>query len=161
MSDDNLEVDDLVKALKQNKDNAKKVIMMPTSLKKEEAEKFVIDTSANLINKAMSVMDELQARVTQSAGMEEILAYAELMKAATAAAETLSKIVKTDKDNATKLEIKNMDVKAKLIEAEGGGNTTYRMKREDLMAMIEEAQEKNKSSGTKKLASSETIDVQP
>lgn len=139
------EVDDLVAALRKNKKDAKKAIAMPSSLSKEQMEQFILDTSASLVTKGVALMDELQIRVSTAGSPEEIAAFAELHRATTSSLETLTKLLKTDKDNATRIAVKKMDVEVKKMEIEGntgsGDGNGMLMTREGIMKLINKATE--------------------
>lgn len=117
-TDDGLNVDGLVEALKKNKTEQKNVLGMPASLEKDKAERFILDTASQLINKGMSSLDDIQARVATGTS-DEITAFSELHRAITTSLESLNKLIKTDKDNATRIKVAQLTLEAKKLELDG------------------------------------------
>lgn len=118
-----------------------------------------MDNSGALIKNGVQTVLQLQQRILQG-GSDEIIAYAEVMKAVVSSIETLNKIVSTDKNIKNKTELKKLDIETKL-RIEGGNVTTPKgitMTPEDLMDVIRKAQ--NQELPVDKAKKAEIIDLQ-
>lgn len=139
-NDDELSVDGLVEALKKNKTDQKTVLGMPASLEKDKVEKFIIDTAAQLISKGMSSLDDIHARMATGSA-DEIAAFSELHRAVSTSVESLNRLIKTDKDNATKIKVAQLAVEAKKLELDGprAGAGGLVLSREAAMKLLDDA----------------------
>lgn len=157
---DEFNVDELVSELKKVKKDGNRRIATADTLKKDEAEKFILDNAAGIVRTAMETLSEVQQRVASGGSAEEIESFAKLMTATTSALDTLGRLVKTDKDNETKVVTSKINAEARQLELQkkegndADSGQTVKINREDLYRIVRDA-------ATKKLPDkgSEPIDV--
>jgi len=116
MADDNTintAVNQLVDQLQNNTMNLKKKEDSELPLDQENLEKFLLQYSGKLIKGSVEFVDDLKAYVQSAPSPEDITAMASLVSSSAAAIETLNKILIANKNNATKVNIKTMDIESK------------------------------------------------
>ena len=110
-------------------------------LTNDNLSEFIYDKSQKLINLCMDTLENTRTNLTTTLDAEEIEAFAGLIKATTAAIDTLNDInIEKQKIKAAK-KIKKLDIAAKKQLNETGGKTTNNILiagREDIMKMIAE-----------------------
>lgn len=82
-------------------------------LEKEKVEDFVIQQSARLIKETNELILSMKDYIAHSPESKEILALSELIKASTAAIDTLNKINLSEKKNEMARQIKLLDIESK------------------------------------------------
>jgi vacuolar-type H+-ATPase catalytic subunit A/Vma1 len=148
ISTTDVEVNSLLDQLKNNTKLTKQVIKEINPLKKEEAEKFVIEKAAELVEQTLETLREIKSDMTCSSPVdpELISAFASLTTATTSALEALNKLIVTDKKSATILESKRLEVESKKKELEEQSKNRILLTREELVKKLIEnvVQEKAK-----------------
>ena len=142
MSDDlNSAVNDIITQLKGNKTAvpaAEDEILDPDKL-----EEFLIKKSSKLINKSLTIVDNVNDYISSAPENRDVTAMAELIKASSSAIETLNKLHTAKERNETQTEVKKMDVEAKERMNITDNQTKVLMSREDIMnALIDKVDEK-------------------
>ena len=118
MSDnDNIDeqVSTLIDQLKDNNKITKKVTQHREEfdLSKEDVEQFIINNSGKLISESLDIIQQVKDYVAAGPESRDMLAYAELVKASSAAIESLNKLVIQDKKSETIVKSKTMDIEAR------------------------------------------------
>jgi len=95
------------------------------SLTDENVGDFVLKKSEELVNQSIETVKELQTLVVGTLDVKTMLAYAELLKAATGAIDTLNSLNIEKKKQAAAKELKQMDIdsRQKAIETKKPNNT--------------------------------------
>jgi hypothetical protein len=138
MSQDIPEVENILSQLKSLPSAKKQVEQLP-SLTPEQLEQFVIDKTADLVNKSMEILDEYRDFLTATPGEESAAAMAELINASNGAIETLSKIAVSNKKVNTSIKLKDMDIQARKEIAKDDNATRLLMSRQDIMKLLKDA----------------------
>lgn len=138
MSQDIPEVENILSQLK-NLPSTKKQIEQTPNLTPEQLEQFVIDKTADLVNKSMEILDEYRDFLTATPGEESAAAMAELINASNGAIETLSKIAVSNKKVNTSIKLKDMDIQARKEIAKDDNATRLMMSRQDIMKLLKDA----------------------
>jgi hypothetical protein len=102
----------------------------------ENLEKFVLDKSATLVTQSMDAVDNLKDYIQAGASDREILAFAEVVKASSAALESLNKLLQSKEKIKTSKELKEMDIKARKEMNTVDNQTRLLLSREDLMKQL-------------------------
>ena len=102
----------------------------------ENLEKFVLDKSATLVTQSMDAVDNLKDYIQAGASDREILAFAEVVKASSAALESLNKLLQSKEKIKTSVELKEMDIKARKEMNTQDNQTRLMLSREDLMKQL-------------------------
>lgn len=102
----------------------------------ENLEKFVLDKSATLVTQSMDAVDNLKDYIQAGASDREILAFAEVVKASSAALESLNKLLQSKEKIKTSKELKEMDIKARKEMNTMDNQTRLLLSREDLMKQL-------------------------
>lgn len=107
-----------------------------TELDAENLEKFVLDNSATLVTQSMEAVENLKDYIQAGASDREILAFAEVVKASSAALESLNKLLQSKEKIKTSVELKEMDIKARKEMNTQDNQTRLLLSREDLMKQL-------------------------
>lgn len=105
-------VNDILAQLKQ----ATNIISRPVSteeeaaLTKDQLEEFIIKNTGKLVTQSISLVDTVKEVVETSATPNDVSALAELIKAASAAVDSLNRVYISDERNKTQVKTKQMDV---------------------------------------------------
>lgn len=140
--DENLDnaVDDILAQLQQTT----QIISRPVAsdekpLTKEELEEFAIKHAGQLVTKSLALVDTVQDIVTTSATPNDVNALAELIKAASAAVDSLNKVYISSERNKTQILTKQMDVESRKELNLIDNQTKLLLSREEIMkALIDE-----------------------
>jgi len=126
----------LIDQLKDNNHAMEKVRQERDPLKKEDLEKFVIETGGDLVRDALDMVATVKDYVISAPNSDDVEALAGLINATSAAIETLSKINIQDKKTEASVKLKTMDIQAKkeLVQAEG--ETKLLATREEVMKLL-------------------------
>jgi len=111
--EDNLDfaVNDIISQLKHTTSLSR---VEPTEdLSKEKLEEFIIKNSGKLITKTLGIVDDVQAYISSAPDSKDVIALAELLKAASASMEALNKVYTSIEKNKTTKEVKQMDINSK------------------------------------------------
>jgi len=108
-------------------------------LDKEQVEDFVIQQSSKLIRETNDLILSMKDYIAHSPESKEILALSELIKASTAAIDTLNKINLSEKKNKVAKEMKIMDIESKkeLKTTENQNRVTFT--REEILKKLMES----------------------
>lgn len=137
MNQDIPEVDNILNQLK-SLPTSRPVVQTSDSLPPEQLEQFVIDKTAELVNKSMEILDEYRDFLTATPGEESAIAMANIINASTGAIEALNKIAINNKKITNAVKIKTMEIEARKEIAKDDNTTKLLMSRQDLMKMIKE-----------------------
>jgi len=107
-----------------------------TELTPENLEKFVLDKSATLVTQSMDAVDNLKDYIQAGASDKEIIAFAEVVKASSAALESLNKLLQSKEKIKSSKELKEMDIKARKEMNTVDNQTRLLLSREDLMKQL-------------------------
>jgi len=107
-----------------------------TELTPENLEKFVLDKSATLVTQSMDAVDNLKDYIQAGASDKEIIAFAEVVKASSAALESLNKLLQSKEKIKSSKELKEMDIKARKEINTVDNQTRLLLSREDLMKQL-------------------------
>jgi len=111
--DQKIEVKGLLDQLSEIQALQKTEAVEEKRLDKEQVEDFVIQQSSKLIRETNDLILSMKDYIAHSPESKEILALSELIKASTAAIDTLNKINLSEKKNKAAKEIKIMDIESK------------------------------------------------
>lgn len=139
MNQDIPEIDNILSQLK-SLPVAKPLNQTQTSLSQDQLEQFVVDKTAELVNKSMEILDEYRDFLTATPGEESAEAMANLINASTGAIETLSKIAINNKKITNAVKIKTMEIDARKEIAKDDNATKLLMSRQDIMKLLKEAE---------------------
>jgi len=111
--DQKVEVKNLLDQLKEVQALSETPRSPETKINKDEIEDFVIQQSSRLIKETNELILSMKDYIAHSPESKEILAISELIKASTAAIDTLNKINLAEKKDKTAKEIKLLDIASK------------------------------------------------
>jgi hypothetical protein len=103
--EDNLDfaVNDIISQLKHTTSLSR---VEPTEdLSKEKLEEFIIKNSGKLITKTLGIVDDVQTYISSAPNSKDVIALAELLKAASASMEALNKVYTSIEKNKTTKEV--------------------------------------------------------
>lgn len=113
-------IDALIEELKKDPKLNQKVEQ--TGITEDTLTQFILDKSEKLVNSGLLSVEEIRASIQQSVDSEEILAYADLIRATAHALEVVNKIGLQNKRTKTAEKLKKMDIEARK-NLPAGGNT--------------------------------------
>ena len=135
MSDDlNSAVNDIITQLKGNKTAvpaAEDEILDPDKL-----EEFLIKKSSKLINKSLTIVDNVNDYISSAPENRDVTAMAELIKASSSAIETLNKLHTAKERNETQVAVKQLDVESKERLNLADNQTKMLLSRDDIMKAL-------------------------
>jgi hypothetical protein len=134
--DNKVEVKNLLDQLKDVQALSESPRTPETKLEKEQVEDFVIQQSSRLIKETNELILSMKDYIAHSPESKEILAISELIKASTAAIDTLNKINLAEKKDKTAKEIKLLDIASKkeLKNTENENRVTFT--REEILKQL-------------------------
>jgi hypothetical protein len=138
-NDDELEKigDSILDQLQQSLTEKKETIKSPpTALSSENLEEFVLQQTATLVNQSMEAVDNLKDYIQAGVSDREITAFAEVVKASSAAIETLNKLLISREKNKLTAELKEKDIQARKELNTQDNQTRLLLSREDLMKQL-------------------------
>lgn len=125
---------DIVSQLKNTINNVNPKELSTQNLSKDELERYIIEKTSSLVDQTMYVVNNLKDYVAVGgADSKEITAFAEVVKATSAALESLNKIHGTNERNKTSVKLKKMDIEARQAIATQDNTTKLLLSREELM----------------------------
>ena len=143
MPDENeVEIDSLIDQLKNNTALMKPTYTNIPTLKKEEAEDFVIKNAGELITESLGLVKDLRQTSYAAKDPEEIEAVGKLIAATASALEALNKIIIQDKKTKGAKELKQMEIESKrdprdnLLTSLSGDTLLLRGTREDIFKQL-------------------------
>jgi len=102
----------------------------------ENLEEFLITKTSKLISKSLSIVDNVNDYISSAPDNRDVSAMAELIKASSAAIDTLTKLHTAKESNINRKEVKQMDVDAKERMNIADNQTRVLLSREDIMKAI-------------------------
>ena len=129
------DVDDIIFQIKNQGKSLKNVEKEYPNLQKEDLEKFVIDNASAVVADSIEMIQSLKLDVTGGADAKMVEAVSELVKATTAAIESLAKLKIADDKLRGQKEIKQMEISSR-IEDVGTAQTGLFISREELLKHI-------------------------
>lgn len=121
------------------------------TLTKENLEKFILEHSGKLIRTATESVETLKYNIESGSTPEEATALAEIIRAASGAIDTLTRIHTAERKNQTAVQIKEMDIRGRQNIVDKTIEATYRLTREELLKQL--------GPPSRKIPSNETIEV--
>lgn len=141
MSASNSDISDTVAQLvAQLKQPADKKELADFNLKKEDLEEFLMHQAGKLVKGSVDFIEQLKAMLVSAPESKDIDALASYVASTASAIDTLNKLYITNKNEALKIKLKNMDFehKKQLQTAEIGARVV--MNREEILKkLIDEA----------------------
>ena len=133
-TDDELErdVDSIIFQIKNQK-SLKVVEKEKPELKKEDIELFVLENASAIVLDSVEMVQSLKLDVMAGGDAKMVEAMSELVKATTAAIESLSKIKLADDKLKGQKELKQMEIDSKSESAVDGGSSGLFISREELL----------------------------
>lgn len=115
--DDELDrdVDSIIFQIKNQGKSLKTVEKVKPELKKEDIESFVLENASSIVLDSIEMVQSLKQDVMAGGDSKMVEAVSELVKATTAALESLSKLKMADDKLKGQKELKQMDIDAKTL----------------------------------------------
>lgn len=113
--DPNKQIDSLIEQLKNTRAVMNQPLPEIPTLKPEDAEGFIIKKMGELVTESLDLVRKLKNETIAAADAEGIEALSKLIAATASAGEALNKIVVTEKKGKIMKEVKEMEIKAKLV----------------------------------------------
>jgi hypothetical protein len=120
----------------QNSITTKTPLATQQELSADDLEKFVLDKSATLVVQSMEAVDNLKDYIQAGASDKEITAFAEVVKASSAALESLNKLLQTRDRIKSSTQLKEMDIKARKELNVIDNSTKLLLSREELIKQL-------------------------
>ena len=108
-------VDDILSQLSNSKKDCTSIVKNKgyDKITKDKLEDFVIEKSADLVQRALDIVDEIKDRACAGGDPEEIKSLADVLKATSSAVDALNKIHISTERNRTAKEINDKNIEAK------------------------------------------------
>lgn len=137
MADKNVDsaVNDLLEQLQEKGTTASKNIGNQ-ELSKEDMEKFLLLYSSQLIKGSVEFVEDLKQYIAGAPSAEDVTAMATLVSSSAAAIETLNRLLISNKNNETKLQLKTMDIESKKQLQQIDMQGKLLMNREELLKQL-------------------------
>ena len=107
------EVNDIISQIKNQSKNLKKVENEKIPLKKEEMEEFILKNAAAIVQDAVELVGELKIEMMAGADSKMLEAYSILVKSATSAIDSLTKLKLSDDKIKSQKELAQMNIDAR------------------------------------------------
>lgn len=127
------DVDDIIFQIRNQGKSLKNVEKEKPELTKEDLEKFVIDNASSVVMDSIEMVQSLKMDVIAGADSKMVEAVSELVKATTAAIDSLSKLKLSDDKIKSQKEIKQMDIDAKSSIIADQSSSGFFISREELL----------------------------
>lgn len=134
--DQKVEVKNLLDQLKDVQALSETPRQPEIKLEKDQVEDFVIQQSSRLIKETNELILSMKDYIAHSPESKEILAISELIKASTAAIDTLNKINLNEKKNQNAKEMKKMDIESKKELKNTENETRITFTREEILKQL-------------------------
>ncbi len=108
-----IEVDNIINQIKNQGKSLKNVEKERPDLKKEDLEDFIIKNASTIVLDSVEMVQSLKLDVEAGGDSRMVEAVSELVKATTAAIESLSKLKLADDKIKSQKELKQMDIESK------------------------------------------------
>lgn len=111
-----IEVDNIINQIKNQGKSLKNVEKERPELKKEDLEEFIIKNASTIVLDSVEMIQDLKLDVSAGADSRMVEAVSELVKATTAAIDSLSKLKLAEDKIKSQKELKKMDIESKSVE---------------------------------------------
>lgn len=108
-----IEVDNIINQIKNQGKSLKSVEKERPELKKEDLEEFIIENASAIVLDSIEMVQSLKLDVVAGGDSRMVEAVSELVKATTAAIDSLSKLKLSDDKLKGQKELKQMDIESK------------------------------------------------
>ncbi len=137
MSDElNEMVGDLLEQLNDANKKAEIAKKETDPLKKEDIEKFVVESAGKLVKESLDVVTNVKDYISSAPESKDVGSLADLITATSSAIETLNKIIVTDKRNETSIKAKEMDIMSRKELKEADSQNKLLATREQVFKML-------------------------
>jgi hypothetical protein len=137
ISDANNAVNSILSQLKGlDKTRKDKNTTVIEKLTPEQLEQFVIDKSQELVLKSLEVFDEFKDVLSASPDAESAEAISQLMGASTAAIDSLSKVLNSNKRIASSEKLKLLDIETRKELNKNDNKTKIMLSRKELLNLL-------------------------
>ena len=136
MTDNNLpeeSIDELVAQLQDNKQTYSQAKKNREEVTSDNLEAFIMKSSGALIEDSLDILANVKDYTAGSPDPREAQSLAELIRASSSAIDTLSKVLLQHKKSETQVQVKQMDVNAKLGLAQVDRQNSMMISREEIM----------------------------
>ena len=106
----------------------------------ENLEQYVIDRSSTLIDRSMSLLNDMSQTLSSAPDQANASALAELINATASAIETLNKVLINQKKIEASIHIKTIDVESKQANNERDNMTKLICTRSEMLRMLRESE---------------------
>jgi hypothetical protein len=135
------DVNDIMAQLKNQTKSFKKIEKEYPHLEKKDIERFILDNASKVVTDCVQTISTLQDDVQACGDPKLIEAAATFVNAFTSAIDVLSKLHLTDTNNASKKELKQMDITSKAVIEDTKKSEGVYISREELIKGIIEHRE--------------------
>lgn len=115
------DVDSIIAQIKNQSRSLKQPEREKPDLKKEDLEKFIIENAAAVVLDSIEMIQTLKTDILPGADPKMVEATSELVKATTAAIESLSRLKLSDDKIKSQKEIKRMEIETKMEPEKSSG----------------------------------------
>jgi hypothetical protein len=131
-------VDDILQQLSDSKTNCNNSAKLKeyTKITPDNLQEFVIEKSADLVQRALDIVDDLKDRACASGDPEEVKSLADVLKATSAAVDALNKIHIASERNKTAKEINEKTIQARQGMNRENNQTKLMCTREEAMKRL-------------------------
>jgi len=129
-------VGDLLSQLTEAQQAAKKVEAEQNPLKKENLEKFVVETAGALVEESLAMLKNVKDYIISSPESKDVASFSELVQATATALDALNKINLSDKKNDTIKSVKQMDIEARKALKQEDSTQKLLATREEVFKML-------------------------
>lgn len=136
MTDNNLpeeSIDELVAQLQDNNQTYSQAKKNREEVTSDNLEAFIMKSSGALIEDSLDILANVKDYTAGSPDPREAQSLAELIRASSSAIDTLSKVLLQHKKSETQVQVKQMDVNAKLGLAQVDRQNSMMISREEIM----------------------------
>lgn len=130
------EVDVLLDELRAIPKDVKAVSAKTFTLSSEDLKQFLLDQAGQLIQNSIQCVNGYRDYLGMSPGEKEVQSLAELIKASSAAIESLNKLYIQDERSKSAEKVERIRSEAKMLENGAGGALKITMSRKELMDAI-------------------------
>lgn len=110
------DVDSIIDQIKNQGRSLKTIEKERPELKREDLEKFVIENASSVVLDSIEMIQSLKIDVLTGADPKMVESVSELVKATTAAIESLSRLKLSEDKIRSQKELKQMDIESKTLE---------------------------------------------
>lgn len=131
-------VDDIIEQLKNSKKECTDLTRNKEydKITKEKLEEFVIEKSADLVQRSLDIVDEIKDSITAEDDAEKTRALADILKATSSAVDALNKVHIASERNKTATNIAEKNIEARQGMNRENNMTRLTMSREEMMKRL-------------------------